>query len=603
MKIRTTLFVLAGLIIPTPLAAQTAALYEISLDQRIEKASAIVEGRVVSQSSFWDEQEHLIYTSNRVEVYRVFKGDRASDEIDIVTYGGVIGHRAQVVHPALQLAPGDVGVFFAAAPRAVSKTSTVDHSLQFSPYASVQGFARYDEAAGTASDVFHVYADIVEDLHARLVEKLGAPLLLRDYKPPEPQSLSAKTQQVPVITSFSPNPITAGNAAVLTINGTGFETYGGAGSNSVVFFPNADDGGGTLNGTPDSEVESWTDTRIEVRVPTRAGTGAFTVQTAGNSQGSSATALTVDYNLINVAFQGFKRTILEAKNNGGYSLMMSTNTSNQGVDFSTSTAVGPFERALATWQQTTGFNMRNDGGTTTSNVVAPNDDPDIVLFDNDSNPLGAGILGRAFSGFSSLTGQDWYVAGVDIQFRRDGTDNITWNFGPTATGFCCFDFETVALHELGHAHQLGHSISPGDAMHFQIANGTDVRTPNAVEIGGGNDVLDFSATKPNGMVRLNPVGIEDEQAPELDGLRLSAAYPNPARGEAVFSVEVERPKSITVEVFDVLGRRVMRLYDGLLAPGGATDFSVSSRELPPGVYLYTVRGESTVLTRSLVLMP
>ncbi len=605
MKIRTTLFVLAGLIIPTPLAAQTAALYEVSLDQRIEKASAIVEGRVVSQSSFWDEQRHLIYTSNRVDVYRVFKGDPTSKQVDIVTIGGVVGYRAQLAHPALQLAPGDMGVFFGAAPRAVNTASTVDGTRQYSPYASVQGFARYDEVAGTASDVFNVYADIVGELHARLIEKLGTPVRLRDYNPPEPPGLSAKTQQVPVITSFSPNPITAGNAAVLTINGTGFEAYGGAGSSSIALFPDANKGGSAPIATPDFHVDSWTDTQIEVRVPTIAGTGMFTVQTASGAQGSSATGLTIDYNLINIPIQEFKRPILEAKDNGGYSLVMSTNTSNQGVDFSTSAAVAPFERALANWQQSTGFNMRNDGGTTTSNAVAPNDDPDIVLFDNDSNPLGAGILGRAFSGYSSPPPffEDWFVAGVDIQFRRDGTDNINWNFGPTATGFCCFDFESVALHELGHAHQLGHSIAPGEVMHFQIANRTDIRTPNAKEIAGGNDVLDFSATKSNGMVRRNPVGIEDEQAPDSDGLRLSAAYPNPARGNAVFSVQVERPQSITVEVFDVLGRRVMRLYDGMIAPGRTTELVVSSRELPPGVYLYTVHGESTVLTRSLVLLP
>ncbi len=345
MKVRTIPFVLAGLIISGSVAAQTAALYEVSLDERINDATAIFEGRVVSQSSFWDEDERLIYTSNRVDVYKVFKGDLTAESVDVVTYGGVVGYRAQVVHPALTLSPGDVGVFFAAPARAINAKSAVEKMLQFSPYASVQGFARYDETSGVASDVFHVYSDIVNDLHARLTETLGPPSVLHAYVPPRRHEASRKVGQVPVITSFSPNPINAGNESVLTIDGTGFEA---SGPNSVVFFPIADDGGNSLNGTPDSEVVSWTDTRIEVRVPTRAGTGAFTVQTAGSMQSSSATPLTVEYNLINVAFQGFKRTILEAKDNGGYSLMMSTSTANQGVDFSTSTAVAPFERALAT---------------------------------------------------------------------------------------------------------------------------------------------------------------------------------------------------------------------------------------------------------------
>ncbi|MBT8398974.1 MAG: IPT/TIG domain-containing protein, partial [Rhodothermia bacterium] len=393
MKAFFLAFVLLSLFLLSPAAAQPTALYEVSLVDRIGSADVVVEGRVVDQKSFWNAERTRIYTANTVEVYRVFSGSAEIGSIDVITPGGVVGMKAQVVSHALRLRRGDVGVFFLSPSPATEGLSKWASSETFEVYAAEQGFIRYDEFSGAASDIFHVYQDIERDVREVLGQKLGSPEVLVDY--PAPSRAAQKGSQVPVITSFSPNPITAGTASVLTINGTGFEAQG---ANSKVLFPNADDGGGTLIEAPDSEEISWSDAQIQVRVPTRAGTGSFVVQTNGGLQGSSATSLTVDYNLINIAFQGFKRSILQDKVNGGYSLVMSTNVTNQGVDFATSDGVDPFDSALATWQTATGLNMRNDGGFTTENTVDPNSDPDIIMFDNDGNPLPSGVLGRAFSG-------------------------------------------------------------------------------------------------------------------------------------------------------------------------------------------------------------
>ena len=45
-------------------------LKEISLGQQINKSTLVIEGKVVSKRSFW--QNSLIYTANTVEVYKVF---------------------------------------------------------------------------------------------------------------------------------------------------------------------------------------------------------------------------------------------------------------------------------------------------------------------------------------------------------------------------------------------------------------------------------------------------------------------------------------------------------------------------------------------------
>ncbi len=597
MKAFFSVFVLLALLMLPQVTAQPSALYEVSLDQRIGSAAVVVEGRVSDQSSFWNAEGTRIYTANTVDVYRVFRGSAEITSIDVITPGGVVGLKAQLASHSLGLRSGDVGVFFLSPSRSTAGLSKWASATTFDVYASEQGFIRYDEFSGAASDVFNVYRDIDSEVREVLAEKLGPPSVLVDYA--APRRPAPKGSLVPVITSFSPNPITAGTATVLTINGTGFEAQG---ANSKVFFPNADDGGGTLIEAPDSEEISWTDTQIQVRVPTRAGTGSFVVQTHGGAQGTSATALAVDYNLINIAFQGFKRSILQDKVNGGYSLVMSTNVSSQGVDFATSNGVDPFDRALTTWQTSTGLNMRNDGGFTTENTVDPNTDPDIIMFDNDGNPLPSGVLGRAFSGFSSTNGEDWYVDGVDIQFRRNGTNNITWNFGPGSTQFCCFDFESVALHEIGHAHQLGHIIESGAVMHFNISNGNDVRTLNATsDIAGGDEVIAFSSSKPGGMSPLVGVGIDDEPIARSHGLQVTAAFPNPTSDHAVFAVQVDRSQGVRVDVYDVLGRRVMRLYDGVMPPGVSQKFGIGTEDLPSGLYYYSVTGEEASLTRAVIL--
>src|SRR5690606_38406385 len=59
-----------------------------------------------------------------------------------------------------------------------------------------------------------------------------------------------------------------------------------------------------------------------------------------------------------------------------------------------------------------------------------------------------------------------------------------------------------------------------------------------------------------------------------DGYALSPVYPNPARSSARFALEVAEAQDVTVAVYDVLGRRVALLHDGLLADGTEHAFTV-----------------------------
>jgi Peptidase family M28/FlgD Ig-like domain len=87
--------------------------------------------------------------------------------------------------------------------------------------------------------------------------------------------------------------------------------------------------------------------------------------------------------------------------------------------------------------------------------------------------------------------------------------------------------------------------------------------------------------------------------------RLHAAEPNPARRETRFRFDLERPGSVTLEVYDIHGRRVHRLASGPY-PSGAWAASWHSEDergalAPAGVYLARLSVDGvTVATRRFV---
>lgn len=82
------------------------------------------------------------------------------------------------------------------------------------------------------------------------------------------------------------------------------------------------------------------------------------------------------------------------------------------------------------------------------------------------------------------------------------------------------------------------------------------------------------------------------------GSRLTV-YPSPFTATAWVSVDVPTPQPVTVEVFDLLGRRVAVLFEGPLRPGGRT-LALDGAALPPGLYVVRVRGDGFVETRKVV---
>ncbi len=94
---------------------------------------------------------------------------------------------------------------------------------------------------------------------------------------------------------------------------------------------------------------------------------------------------------------------------------------------------------------------------------------------------------------------------------------------------------------------------------------------------------------------------EDPEAVLPGAVALSPAYPNPFTTQAQFDVTLQQTQPVRVEVFDMLGRSVQVLYDGVMMAGTPHRLTLDGQNLASGMYLYRVTTETFTTTRSIIL--
>lgn len=91
-----------------------------------------------------------------------------------------------------------------------------------------------------------------------------------------------------------------------------------------------------------------------------------------------------------------------------------------------------------------------------------------------------------------------------------------------------------------------------------------------------------------------------ETTTEAGTYRLASVYPNPVRATATVSFALPTTEEARVEVFDLLGRRVATLTDGLHAAGEHA-VTLDAASLPNGVYLVRLATPRTTLTERITV--
>jgi hypothetical protein len=79
-------------------------------------------------------------------------------------------------------------------------------------------------------------------------------------------------------------------------------------------------------------------------------------------------------------------------------------------------------------------------------------------------------------------------------------------------------------------------------------------------------------------------------------------YPTPFNPLTRFTLEILESESVTIHVFDVLGRRVATLHEGLLSESTKHAFTFDASNHPTGLYLITAIGETFHVTKKVLLV-
>lgn len=283
------------------------------------------------------------------------------------------------------------------------------------------------------------------------------------------------------------NAVRGGTEDFITIKGAGFGDSRGLGK---VKFKNANTGG-VIGKIPvyveadDVDITRWTDTEIDVKVPSvakisdlPAGTGTIKLVNNLGDSINSIQVVTVLYSIDNVRNGLYKSRINYVRQkcvNGIEFVLHSSIQSNTA-------AIAAIEQAILDWNTELGssykISLKKSGGLyvfdNSSNVYS-NDGVNIISYGSyRPDKTGLMITGLASNTLgTSITTQGYYT-NADIIIRPDGyilsveEGNVNWNYslsGAIIDGK--YDFYGAFLHELGHTLGLNHIIgSQSNLMHY-----------------------------------------------------------------------------------------------------------------------------------------
>ena len=222
------------------------AITPIPLQERINKAKYIVFGEITEQHSYEDKDGN-IYTLNKATVHAWAKNHQSQPYVYVITYGGVLGNKAQITTPSLQLTLHQQYLLMLADDNKSVDEKNIRHTsrtiIQALAYAGTQGAMLYQD---------HKYFDAPSGLKMddqQLLKTIYSVTAEKAKTPNGTEYTGEKKENntyrllTPTINNFSPNPTNAGTIEpndFLTITGSNFGNKPGK-----VEFKNADDGGKT----------------------------------------------------------------------------------------------------------------------------------------------------------------------------------------------------------------------------------------------------------------------------------------------------------------------------------------------------------------------
>lgn len=430
------------------------------LRNNLQISDLVLIGKVTGSHSFWDADNKNIFTEINIKVLKTIKGD-IINEAKLTIKGGIVDHTWHKVNTYPEFQIGESGIFFMKTKSGVAKYNPGNKGTYLLT-GGRNGFIRMRDY----QDDYPL--DILPD--PELIDFLEQ-LLHQNTKTTQAiTSIAKNTIQAHSIQSISPKVSTAGTGSMLNISGKGFGNQKGSGE---VWFVNSEDiyTRFTDNGF---EVKTWSDTSIQIIIPDQAATGKVWVRING-IDAESPENLTIRYSVNNVRFKPV--VLYNTNQTGGYTwhidsaLLINMNAYNL------------IKKSIGKW-------------------VCATQVPWIVGDPINVEPGWNGLSTISFGEVEYALAEanyyyhavvtdgelkKWAVSEMDIVF----SDDVKWAFNRNNLAFDQFDFETVALHELGHAHMIGHVNNEHDLMHYSIGRQI-IKHINSTNIESGLNILNQS---------------------------------------------------------------------------------------------------------------
>lgn len=445
---------LLSLCLPLSLLAGNCSFPVYSLDELIEQTSYIFEGKITAQQSFWDADSLHILTAYTIQVEQSVNLNgypKISKKVRLLTRGGQVNNDYMVFSGATHFQIGDVGLFF---------TNPSKHNLSqktaasyFSLTNSQSNFLNHQNQHFTIGKQHFSLQQVYQKIETATKKRFAFTPNIESFK----TGISQAT-----ITNISPLNLPADGTHVLSIEGNGFGALSG---NANIYMPNCNQpSGNVFVAVPKNYISKWSDNLIQIKVPgfdiktsfPGVGSGLVKVRIANGSEVTSRQKVKVLYN--HKKLDGKNIDLISHSNRGDMPFYISKSLIDDG-------ALPAIERAMDLWYCETGIKFSIAG--TVNESCYKTDSKNVISYDDDCS---ISQLGFTRLQVSTCSKNGVFLKDLDIIINR----NKNWSFDLQNTPFGKSDFTSTILHEMAHAHLLGHVLNKDDIL-FPIVQNTSTK--------------------------------------------------------------------------------------------------------------------------------
>jgi C1A family cysteine protease len=206
-----------------------------------------------------------------------------------------------------------------------------------------------------------------------------------------------------------------------------------------------------------------------------------------------------------------------------------------------------------------------------------------------------------YDDFNGSTPSNLLASKLDTGFANAGYHSIAFSSAPQVSAGEDV-YAVVKITNSTYTYPMvADTVSPAETATTYISSNGSSGSWYDLGVDKGNDVAIRIRTAPT-----LSLDVEDDENPTPSDFRLQHNYPNPFNTGTTISYQLDRAQDVSLEIYDLLGRRVSTLHEGQQRAGnhrvvwdGRTE---RGGEAATGVYLYRLRVGDQSQSRKMLLL-